>query len=68
MLICCSPYAYIKSCFTVHYTYGTCMLQTSRLDLSDAEIHQLQTDLKSAQKRAESLKNALEQSAMSDDE
>ena len=44
------------------------MLQTSRLDLSDAEIHQLQTDLKSAQKRAESLKNALEQSAMSDDE
>jgi len=40
----------------------------SRIELSESEIHQLQTDLKSAQKRADGLKLALEQSTMSDDE
>lgn len=43
-------------------------LQNSRLELCDSQIHQLQGDLKSAEKRAEGLRIELEQASMMDDE
>ena len=52
----------------LYSTFVWSSLQNQRLEISDAEIRQLQTELKSERKRVENLQSILAQSTMSDDE
>ena len=52
----------------LYSTFVWFSLQNQRLEISDAEIRQLQTELKSERKRVENLQSILAQSTMSDDE